>query len=310
MLKYLINRLCISIVTLAIVVTSVFFLVRLAPGGPFDGERRLPVEIENNLKAAYHLDKPLSEQFLLYCKNLLKGDLGPSFRQKDFSVSQLISSGLPVSILLGFLALLLALAIGCSLGIFCGANQGHLADRLLMSINNFNLALPSIVSSPILILTFAVVLAWFPAGGALSFHHYILPAIALGLPFSAAIARLLRGSLIESKSEPHIMTARSKGLTESRIILVHCLPSAMIPVLSFLGPAAASLITGSVVVEQIFDLPGIGRYFVQGAINRDYTLVMGVVIVYSTAILLFNLVIDLSYGLFDPKMARNRDKDA
>ena len=310
MLKYSINRLGISAVTLAIVITSVFFLVRLAPGGPFDGERRLPVEIEKNLKAAYHLDKPLSEQFFLYCKNLIKGDLGPSFRQKDFSVSQLIASGLPVSVLLGFLALLLALTIGCSVGIFCGANQGHPVDRLLMSVNNLNLAVPSIVSSPILILIFAVALSWFPAGGALSFQHYILPATALGLPFSAAIARLMRGSLIESKSEPHIMTARSKGLNESRIILVHCLPSAMIPILSFLGPAAASLITGSVVVEQIFDLPGIGRYFVQGAINRDYTLVMGVVIVYSTAILLFNLVIDLSYGFFDPKMARNQDTEA
>ena len=157
--------------------------------------------------------------------------------------------------LLGFLAPSPCSHYRCSVGIFCGANQGHLqVDQLLMSVNNLNLAVPSIVSSPILILIFAVALSWFPAGGALSFQHYILPATALGLPFSAAIARLMRGSLIESKSEPHIMTARSKGLNESRIILVHCLPSAMIPILSFLGPAAASLITGSVVVEQIFDL--------------------------------------------------------
>ncbi len=303
MLLYALKRLVISIGTLAVVITCVFFLVHSAPGGPFDGERRLPPEIEKNLKAAYHLDKPVSEQFLIYCSNLLKGNLGPSFKQKDFSVSQLIESGLPVSAVLGLCALLFALAMGLIIGVFCGMNAGHLLDQILMAISNFNLAVPSIVSCPILILFFAVGLSWLPAGGASSGLHYVLPSIALGLPFSGAIARLIRGSMIETAFEPHIMTAKAKGLSRSRITILHKLPIAITPVLSFLGPASASLLTGSVVVEQIFDLPGIGRYFVQGAINKDYTLVMGVVIVYSSAILMFNLAVDLIYGLFDPRMS-------
>ena len=303
MLVYSLKRLVISIGTLAVVITCVFFLVRLAPGGPFDGERRLPPEIEKNLKAAYHLDKPVYEQFLIYCSNLLQGDLGPSFKIKDFSVAQLIKKGLPVSALLGLWALIFALTLGLMIGIFCGAKVGHPLDQILMAVSNFNLAVPSIVSCPILILTFAVGLSWLPAGGAGSGLHYILPSIALGLPFSGAIARLIRGSLIETNFEPHIMTAKAKGLSQSRIVILHRLPIAIIPVLSFLGPASASLLTGSVVVEKIFELPGIGRHFVDGAINKDYTLVMGVVIVYSGAILTFNLAVDLIYGLFDPRMS-------
>ncbi len=303
MLVYFLKRVIISIGTLVVVVTCVFFLVRLAPGGPFDGERRLPPEVEKNLKVAYHLDKPVEEQFLIYCSNLLQGDLGPSFKKKDFSVTQLISEGLPVSTLLGLYALIFALTLGLMIGVFCGANMGHPLDRTLMAISNFNLAVPSIVSCPLLILLFAVGLSWLPAGGASSGLHYILPSIALGLPFSGVIARLIRGSLIETNFEPHIMTAKAKGLSQSRIIILHRMPIAIIPVLSFLGPASASLLTGSVVVEQIFDLPGIGRHFVQGAINKDYTLVMGVVIVYSGAILTFNLAVDLIYGLFDPRMS-------
>ena len=303
MLPYLLKRLIVSIVTLGIVITCVFFLVRLAPGGPFDGERGLPPEVEQNLKAAYHLDKPLHRQFLIYVTNLVQGDLGPSYQQKDFSVTDLIASGLPVSAVLGFWALTFAIALGLLVGVFCGANVGKPVDRILMGLSNFNLAVPSIVTSPILILIFAVGLSWLPAGGSASGLNYLLPAIALGLPFSAAIARLIRGGLIETNFDPHVMTAKSKGLSNARIILRHRLPSAMIPVLSFMGPAAASLLTGSVVIEQIFDLPGIGRYFVQGAINKDYTLVMGVVIVYSTAILIFNFTIDLIYGLVDPRMS-------
>jgi len=299
---YLIRRLLFAVTTFLLVVSAVFFLLRLAPGGPFDGERRLPPAIEANLQAAYGMDKPLVQQYLQYLGNLAQGDLGPSFRQKDFSVSELISLGLPTSLLLGCSALLLALLAGSMVGIATGLRPGTRLDRLLMAINNLYIAVPTIVVAPVLILLFAVLFAWLPAGGSGSWQHYILPSIALSLPYAAAIARLMRGAIAEAATESHVITARAKGLGQLRIVTHHLLPIAAIPVISFLGPTAAGLLTGSVVVEQVFDLPGIGRYFVQGALARDYTLVMGVVVVYSSAILSFNLLVDLAYGWLDPRI--------
>ncbi len=302
MARYLLTRLALTVITFWVIVSAVFFLLRLAPGGPFDGERRLPPEVEANLLAAYNLDKPLAAQYLDYLKMLLRGDLGPSFRQKDFSVAELVVEGLPVSLTVGLLALVLAVLGGVTLGTRAGLRRGSTADVLIMGTANLGLAVPAIVLAPLLVLIFAVWLQWLPAGGTGSAAHYLLPSLALALPFLAAIARLTRGSVAEAASEPHVVTARAKGLGSGRIVRRHILPIALLPVLSFLGPAAAGLLTGSVVIEQVFELPGIGRYFVQAALNRDYTLVMGVVIVYALLILTFNLLVDLCYARLDPRI--------
>lgn len=302
MSRYILHRLLISLLTFWVIVTVVFFMVRAAPGGPFDGERRLPPEVEANLMAAYNLDQPLLLQYVDYLGMLAAGDLGPSFKQKDFSVNELIAAGLPVSLGVGFAALVIALVAGVAAGTRAALNAHSLQDTLIMSLANLGLALPSIVLAPLLVLLFAVWLGWLPAGGVGSPSHYILPPLALALPFVAAIARLTRGSVAETLLEPHITTARAKGLPGHRIVLRHVLPIALLPVLSFLGPASAALLTGSVVIEQVFELPGIGRYFVQAALNRDYTLVMGVVVVYAGFILSFNLLVDLCYAKLDPRI--------
>lgn len=288
--------------TFWLTVSLVFFLVRLAPGGPFDDERRLPPEVEANLLAAYNLDQPLHRQYVDYLGMLIRGDLGPSFKQKDFSVGDLIRAGLPVSLTVGLSALGLALIVGVALGAAAGLRAGSFVDSLVMSIANFGIALPSIVLAPLAVLVFAVWLGWLPAGGTGTLRHFVLPSLALSLPFVAAIARLTRGSIAETVLEPHVMTARAKGIPDHQILRRHILPIALLPVLSFLGPAAAALLTGSVVIEQVFELPGIGRYFVQAALNRDYTLVMGVVVVYAAFILLFNLLVDVCYARLDPRI--------
>jgi oligopeptide transport system permease protein len=296
------TRLLLSIITLWVIVSAVFFLLRVAPGGPFDGERRLPPEVEANLRAAYHLDEPLATQYLRYLDMLVRGDLGPSFRQKDFTVNELVAAGAPVSLTVGALGLLFASAVGVAVGVRAGIAAGLRWDRWLMGVTNLGLALPAIVLAPLAVLLFAVRLGWLPAGGVGSPAHYLLPAISLALPFTAAIARLTRGSVVEALHEPHVRTARAKGLPAHRILHRHVLPLALLPVVSFLGPAAAAMLTGSVVIEQVFELPGIGRYFVQGALNRDYTLVMGVVVVYAVLILAFNLLVDLTYARLDPRI--------
>ncbi len=302
MAKFLSIRAVLTVLTFWVIVTLVFFLLRLAPGGPFDGERRLPPEVEQNLRAAYNLDQPLPVQYINYLNMLARGDLGPSFKQKDFSVAELVATGLPVSLKVGALALLIALSAGIGAGTWAGLHQSSRTDLLIMGTTNIGLAIPAIVTAPLLALVFAVWLGWLPAGGTGTAGHYVLPALALALPFIAAIARLTRGSVAETLQEPHITTAIAKGLPRSRIVRRHVLPIALLPVLSYLGPAAAALLTGSVVVEQIFELPGIGRYFVQAALNRDYTLVMGVVIVYAAFILLFNLLVDVCYARLDPRI--------
>ncbi len=302
MTGYLLNRLLISGATFLVIITAVFFMIRAAPGGPFDGDRRLPPEVEANLLAAYDLDQPPGRQYLNYLGMLARGDLGPSFKQKDFTVNELIASGLPVSLGVGLTALLLAVLGGVGIGVQAGLSPGSFSDAALMGAANLGLALPSIVLAPLAVLVFAVWLGWLPAGGVGSPAHFILPPLALALPFVTAIARLTRGSVAETLLEPHVMTAHAKGLPHRRIVFRHILPIALLPVLSFLGPAAAALLTGSVVIEQVFELPGIGRYFVQAALNRDYTLVMGVVVVYAAFILMFNLLVDLCYARLDPRI--------
>ena len=289
-------------VTLWAVVTVTFFLVRVAPGGPFDGERRLPAEVEANLRAAYDLDQPLLVQYGRYVLNLASGDLGPSFRQKDFSVNELIGMGLPISVGVGLAALSLALAMGVAGGTFAALSRDGPRDRLLVLGATLGLALPPIVVAPVLVLLFAVSLGWFPAGGYATWKHFVLPAITLALPYAAAFMRLTRGSVLEVLNRPHVMTARAKGLGRFRLVTRHVLPSAFLPVVSFLGPAAAALLAGSMVIEEVFSLPGLGRYFVQGALNRDYTLVTGAVVVYAALVLGFNLLVDLCYARLDPRI--------
>lgn len=300
--RYLRRRFAFALVTLWAVATVTFLLVRLAPGGPFDGERRLPPAVEANLRAAYHLDEPLIAQYGRYLGMLVRGDLGPSFRQKDFSVNELIASGLPVSLTVGGIAFLLAAGLGVAFGTFAALKRNGAPDRLLLAFATGALALPPIVIAPLLVLVFAVALGWLPAGGFESARHAVLPAVALALPYAAAFARLARGSVAEALARPHVLTARAKGLPAWRLVFRHVLPSALVPVVAFAGPAAAALLAGSMVIEEVFSLPGLGRYFVQGALNRDYTLVTGAAVVYAAIVLACNLAADLALVRLDPRV--------
>jgi oligopeptide transport system permease protein len=304
MLKFAIRRFLGAIPTLFILIVLAFCLIRLAPGGPFDSEKQLSPEIEANLRQAYHLDEPLYQQFFRYFGNLLQGDFGPSFQYRDFSVTELIKTGFPVSLRLGSLAMLLAMLFGVSAGTMAALRQNTAADYSVMAAAMTGISIPGFVMAPILILVFAVYLGWLPAGGLGDggFKHLILPVIALALPQIAYIARLTRGSMIEVLRSPYIRTARAQGLPERTIIVRHALKPALLPVVSYLGPATAGIITGSVVIEQIFGVPGLGRFFVQGALNRDYTLVMGVVVFYGVLIITFNFVVDVIYSWLDPRL--------
>ncbi|MGH6932315.1 MAG: oligopeptide ABC transporter permease OppB [Dongiaceae bacterium] len=303
MLRYAIKRLFGAIPTLFVIIAIAFFMMRLAPGGPFDRERQVTAEIEANLMKVYHLDEPLWMQFGRYMGGVLRGDFGPSFRYKDFSVSELIWSGFPTSMRLGGIAVLLAAIIGLSLGTLAALRQNSAADYSSMAVAMFGITVPNFVVAPLLTLVFGLWLRWTPVGGwGDSWTQGILPVAALCLPQIAAVARLTRASMIEVLRSNYVRTARAKGLSERITILRHALRAALLPVVSYLGPAAAAVITGSIVIEQIFSIPGIGRYFVQAALNRDYTLVMGVTILYGTILILFNLLVDLLYGVLDPKV--------
>ena len=304
MLSFAFRRLLSAIPTLLILLALSFALIRVAPGGPFDGEKQLPPEIEARLRAAYHLDEPLYQQFARYLGGLFRGDFGPSFQYKDYTVTELIATGFPVSLKLGGLAILLAVLIGVSLGTWAALRQNTPTDHAVMATAMTGISIPNFVLAPLLILLLAVQLRWLPAGGLGdgSWRYLLLPVIALALPQIAYIARLTRGSMIEVLRSDFIRTARAQGLPMHEVILLHALKPAMLPVVSFLGPAAAAVITGSVVIEQIFGVPGLGRYFVQGALNRDYTLVMGVVVFYGVLIILFNFLVDLAYRWLDPRV--------
>ena len=304
MLRYAIRRLGEAIPTLFVLVTLAFFLIRVAPGGPFDDERVLPPEIEANLARAYNLDAPLFQQYLHYLGNILRGDFGPSFKYKDYTVTELIWGGFPVSLRIGLTAIVLAFLIGTSLGALAALRQNSRLDYAVMAASMTGIAIPNFVVAPLLSLVFGVYLGLLPVGGWAggSLRNMVLPVIALALPQIAYIARLTRGSLIEVLRANYVRTARAKGLPERLVLLRHAIRAALPPVVSYLGPATAGVITGSVVIEQIFGIPGIGRYFVQAALNRDYTLVLGVVVFYGGIIVMFNLVVDLVYGLLDPKV--------
>jgi len=304
LLKYALKRFIGAWPTLLIMIAIAFFMIRVAPGGPFDSERKLPPEIEARMLEAYHLDEPLYQQFGRYLAGLLKGDFGPSFQYKEYSVSELVMAGFPVSLRLGGLAMLLALVVGVGAGTVAALRQNTRTDYTVMAVSMTGISIPNFVMAPLLILLFAVYLGWLPAGGlgGGSPANLVLPVIALALPQIAYISRLTRGSMIEVLHSNYIRTARAKGLPERVVILRHAIKPALLPVVSYLGPATAAIITGSVVIEQIFGVPGLGRYFVQGALNRDYTLVLGVVVFYGVLIIVFNFLVDMIYALLDPRV--------
>jgi oligopeptide transport system permease protein len=315
MWSYAVRRFLGAIPTLFIIITLAFFMMRIAPGGPFDSERRLPPEIEHNIKAAYDLDKPLYQQYFIYLGRLAHFDLGPSFKNKDFTVTQLIADGLPVSARLGISAMVLAIFLGVGFGTIAALNQNKATDYSAMSLAMVGITIPNFVTGPILTLIFGVygiqvmgmdlslpVGGW--NGGALA--NMILPVIVLALPQTAIISRLVRGSMVEVLRSNYIRTARAKGLPNRSVVFRHALRAALLPVVSYLGPAIAGVLTGSLVVETIFGIPGIGRYFVNGALNRDYTLVMGVVIYYASFVILLNLLADILYAALDPRVRLDR----
>jgi oligopeptide transport system permease protein len=304
MMAYALRRLLGAIPTLFVIITLAFFMMRAAPGGPFDSERKLPPEVERNIKAAYNLDKPLWQQYAIYLGKVAQGDLGPSYKNKDFTVVQLIGTGLPVSARLGLSAMTLALLLGTALGVAAALKQNRWEDYSVMTGAMLGITIPTFVTAPILTLIFGIYAGILPVGGwnGGALANMILPVTVLALPQIAIVARLMRGSMVEVLRANYIRTARAKGLPTHRIVLAHALRAAALPLVSYLGPALAAVLTGSLVVEQIFGLPGIGRYFVQGALNRDYTLVMGVVICYASLIIALNFLADIAYGLLDPRV--------
>ena len=302
----ILRRLLTAIPTLLLVLLASFALMRFAPGGPFDGERPLAPETRAALEAAYGLDLPMGEQFALFLRRTLTGDFGPSLVYRDFTVTQLIADSLPVSLTLGGLAIVLALVLGLTAGMIAALRPGGWADETLMLAATIVTALPSFVTGPLLALIFGLWLGLLPVGGLgdslmSAPQFWVMPVIALALPVAGAIAKLARAGLAAALAQEHIRTARARGLGMRAIISRHALRPALVPVVSYLGPAAAGLLTGAVVIETVFALPGLGRYFVQGALNRDYPLIMAVILLYAALIIAFNLIADLLYGWLDPR---------
>lgn len=302
MLGYILRRLGGFLPVLFIIVSLSFFMMHLAPGGPFDQERALPEQVRANIEARYHLDEPLWRQYLRYLGEVFRGDLGPSFRYPDRSVNELLGLGFPVSLTLGVWALAIALTLGGTAGILAGLRRNSFLDYLTMSLALGGISIPNFVLGPILMLTFALGLGWLPVAGWGTWRHLVLPSVTLGTFYAAYVARLTRAGMLEVIGQDFIRTARAKGLREAVVVLRHALPGAVLPVVTYLGPASAAVLTGSVVVETIFSIPGIGRYFVTSALNRDYTMVLGTVVFYSVLLLVFNLVVDVLYAYLDPRV--------
>jgi oligopeptide transport system permease protein len=313
MLSYILRRLLSAIPTLFVVVTLSFFLMRLAPGGPFSAEKGLSPQVMANLKATYNLDAPLWQQYLDYLGGLLRGDLGPSYVSPDFTVRELFAIGLPVSIELGAIAMVVAIFFGCLAGILAAIYQNRLPDYAVVAASTAGSTIPNFVLAPLLQLFFGFglkgmfdALGWqtLPIGGWEngSWRNMVLPVIVLAVPQFAIIARLMRASMIEALRSHHVRTARSLGLPGTTVILRHTLKGALLPVISYLGPAAANVLTGSIIVERIFSIPGVGRYFVESALSRDYTVVMGTVVMIAVMVIVFNLIVDILYSVLDPRV--------
>ncbi|MGH8030197.1 MAG: ABC transporter permease subunit [Arenimonas sp.] len=292
-----------ALLTLWLLATLCFVLLRAAPGGPFDGEKAAAPEVQAALAAQYRLDRPLLAQYGAWLGDVVRGDLGPSFQYPDYRVRELIAEALPVSLANGLAALALALALGIPLGVLAARAHGRWPDRVLMFGAGLGLAIPKFVAAPLLILLFAVTLHWLPAGGwDGTWRSMVLPVLALAGPNLAYCARLTRASLIEVLDSDYLRAARGRGLSEPRLLLAHALRPGLLPVLAWLAPALINVASGSAVVEQVFGIPGIGRYFVQGALNRDYTLVLGVVLVIGAGIVVINALVDAVRARMDPRL--------
>jgi oligopeptide transport system permease protein len=304
MLRYILHRVLQSIPTLLLIVTIAFVLLHAAPGGPFAADKAMLPEIQRSIEARYHLDEPLWRQYLRYLDDLAHGDLGPSFQYRNTSVNQIIAGGFPVDLTIGLSAIAVALLVGIPIGLNAAWRRHTLWDRISMALAVAGISVPVFVIAPLLVLIFAVQLHWLPAGDWVrgSPSHLLLPVLALAFPYIAYVARIVRGSALEVLNTGYIRTARAKGLPAHRILVHHALRPSLVAVVSFLGPTTAGVITISIVVETVFGLPGIGRFFVTGALNRDYTLVLGITILYGTLIILFNLLADLCYAWIDPRV--------
>lgn len=304
MLKLIFKRILEAIPTLLFLITVSFFMMRFAPGSPFTGERNLPPAVMANIEAKYGLNDPLWLQYLNYLKDLLQGDFGPSFKYKDYTINELLAQSLPVSVEIGVYAFIIALVLGLFLGILAALKQNSILDYILMTIAMVGAMVPSFVKAPLMVLIFAVTLKWLPAGGWNdgALKNLILPVSALSIAYVSGIARIMRGSMIETLNSPYIRTARAKGLPTSHIIIKHALRPAMLPVISYLGPAFVGIITGSIVIESVFGLPGIGKLFVDGALNRDYSLVLSLTILVGVLTIAFNAIVDILYAVIDPKI--------
>lgn len=304
MLTYILKRTLIAVPTLLVIALISFSLMQVAPGSPFQGEKELPPEVLANLNAKFNLDKPIWEQFALYLKNLVQGDFGPSFVYQDYSVTELIGQAWPVSLELGLWSFLIAVIMGSLLGIIAALHKNSSTDYLVMTLAMTGLVIPGFVLAPLLVLIFSVQLGWLPAGNWNDGHwaHMVLPVSTLALAFVASIARIMRGSMIEVLQSPYIRTARAKGLKRSHIIFHHALRPALLPLVSYLGPAFVGLVTGSMVIDVFFTTGGLGQHFVNGALNRDYGLVMGITMLIATLTIAFNALIDILYALIDPRI--------
>ena len=301
MFGFILKRILESIPVLWIIATITFFMLQMAPGGPFDNERTLPIEIEANIKAYYGLDKPLKNQYFEYLFRLLKGDLGPSYKYPGWTVKEIILSKLPVSAELGFYSIVTALLIGISFGLIASNKYNSFLDKFVMGFSMIGICLPNFVLGPLFILLFAINLGWTQSSGWLLPSDKILPTITMALFYIAYIARLTRSSMIDVLRQDYIRTARSKGISEFHIHLIHGLRNGINPVISFLGPALAGIISGSFVIESVFNIPGLGKFFIQAAFNRDYTLVLGTVLCFSVFIVIFNLIADILLVWTNPR---------
>ena len=295
-------RILLSIPTLVAVVCLTFFLMRLAPGGPFDREKAIPESIKRQLMAQYQLDGPILTQLYHYLKDVARGDLRLSTKYRNRSVNEIISQTLPISVTLGAIAFVLALSGGCFLGIWAAYTHNQPSDYILMFLALLGIALPSFVLGPLFIAFFSFKLGWLPVGGWGNLQQIFLPALALSLPFMAYLARMVRVSMLETLNQDYIRTARAKGLPEWKILYAHALKNAALPVVSYSGPLAANILTGSLVVEEIFKIPGIGPFFVNGVLNRDVFVVGGITLIYSLLLIIFNILVDLVYGLLDKRI--------
>ncbi len=306
MTKFIIRRFLSLIPTMFVIITLSFFLIRFAPGGPFSSEKKLPEAVLQNILKKYHMDESMPMQYLRYFNDVLHGDFGPSYKYKESTVNELIAQSFPNSIVLGSVALALAVFAGIGVGITSALRQNRWQDYLAMSLAVIGISVPLFVIGPVLQLAFSMQLKWLPVSGWYGRKWpltLILPALTLSFPYFAYIARLSRASILEVLRSDYVRTARAKGLKESAVVLKHVLKGALLPVVSYLGPAFSGIITGSIVVESVFVVPGVGRIFVQSALNRDYTLIMGEVIVYSLILVVMNFAVDIVYGFLDPRIS-------